>query len=97
MYLKRKSFAFNSDRPGAGGEDGRDIFERALKTVDVTFQVGGHELGLRAWGFNGRHFPGGGEWRDSCGLCLRCCPGLFFWCYSLRQFALRLSFVPQTD
>ncbi|KAI8476659.1 MAG: magnesium protoporphyrin chelatase [Monoraphidium minutum] len=38
MYLKRKSFAFNSDRPGAGGEDGRDIFERALKTVDVTFQ-----------------------------------------------------------
>jgi magnesium chelatase subunit H len=39
MYLKRKSFAFNSDRPGAGGEDGRDIFERALKTVDLTFQV----------------------------------------------------------
>lgn len=38
MYLKRKSFAFNSDRPGAGGEDGRDIFERALKTVDLTFQ-----------------------------------------------------------
>ncbi|GBF93905.1 magnesium chelatase subunit H [Raphidocelis subcapitata] len=38
MYLKRKSFAFNSDRPGAGGEEGRDIFERALKTVDVTFQ-----------------------------------------------------------
>ena len=38
MYIKRKSFAFNSDRPGAGGEDGRDIFERAMKTVDVTFQ-----------------------------------------------------------
>jgi hypothetical protein len=38
MYLKRKSFAFNSDRPGAGGEEGRDIFERALKTVDLTFQ-----------------------------------------------------------
>ncbi|WIA33976.1 hypothetical protein OEZ86_007071 [Tetradesmus obliquus] len=38
MYLKRKSFAFNSDRPGAGGEEGREIFERALKTVDVTFQ-----------------------------------------------------------
>jgi magnesium chelatase subunit H len=38
MYLKRKSFAFNSDRPGAGGEDARDTFERALKTVDVTFQ-----------------------------------------------------------
>jgi magnesium chelatase subunit H len=38
MYIKRKSFAFNSDRPGAGGEEGRDIFERAMKTVDVTFQ-----------------------------------------------------------
>lgn len=38
MYVKRKSFAFNSDRPGAGGEDGRDIFETAMKTVDVTFQ-----------------------------------------------------------
>lgn len=38
MYLKRKSFAFNSDRPGAGGEEGREIFERALKTVDATFQ-----------------------------------------------------------
>ena len=54
MYLKRKSFAFNSDRPGAGGEDGRDIFERALKTVDVTFQVRGGRAGgggaaVRAW------------------------------------------------
>jgi magnesium chelatase subunit H len=38
MYLKRKSFAFNSDRPGAGGEEARDIFERSMKTVDVTFQ-----------------------------------------------------------
>ncbi len=38
MYVSRKSFAFNSDRPGAGGEEGRDIFERAMKTVDVTFQ-----------------------------------------------------------
>lgn len=38
MYLKRKSFSFNSDRPGAGGEESRDIFERAMKTVDVTFQ-----------------------------------------------------------
>lgn len=38
MYLKRKSFAFNSDRPGAGGEEGRDVFEAAMKTVDVTFQ-----------------------------------------------------------
>lgn len=39
MYLKRKSFAFNSDRPGVGGEMQRDIFETAMKTVDVTFQV----------------------------------------------------------
>ena len=38
MYLKRKSFAFNSDRPGAGGEANRDVFEAAMKTVDVTFQ-----------------------------------------------------------
>lgn len=38
MYLKRKSFAFNSDRPGAGGEAQRDVFERAMKTVSVTFQ-----------------------------------------------------------
>ncbi|PNH11098.1 Magnesium-chelatase subunit ChlH, chloroplastic [Tetrabaena socialis] len=38
MYLKRKSFAFNSDRPGAGGEMQRDVFETAMKTVDVTFQ-----------------------------------------------------------
>ena len=39
MYMKRKSFAFNSDRPGAGGEMQRDVFESAMKTVDVTFQV----------------------------------------------------------
>ena len=38
MYLARKSFAFNSDAPGAGMMESRDIFERALKTVDVTFQ-----------------------------------------------------------
>ncbi|KAG2440917.1 hypothetical protein HXX76_003770 [Chlamydomonas incerta] len=38
MYLKRKSYAFNSDRPGAGGEMQRDVFETAMKTVDVTFQ-----------------------------------------------------------
>ncbi|GAX72580.1 hypothetical protein CEUSTIGMA_g36.t1 [Chlamydomonas eustigma] len=38
MYMKRKSFAFNSDRPGAGGEMQRDVFESAMKTVDVTFQ-----------------------------------------------------------
>lgn len=39
MYLSRKSFAFNSDRPGAGGEANRDGFEAAMKTVDATFQV----------------------------------------------------------
>jgi len=38
MYLKRKSFAFNSDRPGAGGEEARAIFEKSMATVDVTFQ-----------------------------------------------------------
>merc|ERR1712157_257735 len=38
MYLKRKSFAFNSDKPGAGMDSSRDIFEKALSTVDVTFQ-----------------------------------------------------------
>eukprot|EP00887_Chlorella_sp_A99_P003735 scaffold7.g3735.t1 len=38
MYLSRKSFAFNSDRPGAGGEVARDVFASAMKTVDVTFQ-----------------------------------------------------------
>lgn len=37
MYLKRKSFAFDSDNPGMMGED-RRIFESALKTAEVTFQ-----------------------------------------------------------
>jgi magnesium chelatase subunit H len=37
MYLRRKSFAFNSDNPGMMDES-RQIFETALKTVDVTFQ-----------------------------------------------------------
>merc|ERR1712137_1202981 len=38
MYLSRKSFAFNSDKPGAGLQENRDSFERALKTVDASFQ-----------------------------------------------------------
>ena len=38
MYMSRKSFAFNSDRPGAGGEANREAFVTAMKTVDVTFQ-----------------------------------------------------------
>ena len=37
MYLKRKSFAFNSDNPGMMDQS-RDLLESALKTVDVTFQ-----------------------------------------------------------
>jgi magnesium chelatase subunit H len=38
MYMSRKSFAFNSDRPGAGGEANREAFVSAMKKVDVTFQ-----------------------------------------------------------
>ena len=38
MYMKRKSYAFNSDRPGAGGEERRDVFEKSMGTVDMTFQ-----------------------------------------------------------
>ena len=38
MYLKRKSYSFNSDRPGAGGEENRELFEKALGTATVTFQ-----------------------------------------------------------
>ena len=37
MYLKRKSFAFNSDNPGVM-EDNRQVFEASLKTAEVTFQ-----------------------------------------------------------
>jgi magnesium chelatase subunit H len=37
MYLKRKSFAFDSDNPGIMKE-GRDVFESSLKSADVTFQ-----------------------------------------------------------
>jgi magnesium chelatase subunit H len=37
MYLSRKGFAFNSDNPGVM-DDSRQMFETALKTVDVTFQ-----------------------------------------------------------
>merc|ERR1712137_316206 len=38
MYLSRRSFAFDSDTPGAGMSESREIFKSALKTVDVTFQ-----------------------------------------------------------
>eukprot|EP00899_Mesostigma_viride_P029163 jgi/Mesvir1/9431/Mv14616-RA.5 len=38
MYLARKSFAFDSDNPGRGGIERRDVFESALKKVDMTFQ-----------------------------------------------------------
>jgi magnesium chelatase subunit H len=37
MYLKRKSFAFNSDNPGMM-DNAREIFETSLKTAEVTFQ-----------------------------------------------------------
>ena len=37
MYLKRKSFAFNSDNPGVMDQS-RGLFESSLKTADVTFQ-----------------------------------------------------------
>ncbi|KZV36355.1 magnesium-chelatase subunit ChlH, chloroplastic-like [Dorcoceras hygrometricum] len=38
MYLSRKSFAFDSDAPGAGMTEKRNIFEMALSTADATFQ-----------------------------------------------------------
>ncbi|PKA62593.1 Magnesium-chelatase subunit ChlH, chloroplastic [Apostasia shenzhenica] len=38
MYLSRKSFAFDSDSPGAGMTERRKIFEMALSTADATFQ-----------------------------------------------------------
>merc|ERR1711904_277363 len=38
MYTNRKSFAFNSDRPGAGMEQNQEVFKSALKKVDATFQ-----------------------------------------------------------
>lgn len=38
MYLSRKSFAFDSDAPGAGMREQRKTFELALATADATFQ-----------------------------------------------------------
>ncbi|MBE9079375.1 magnesium chelatase subunit H [Romeria aff. gracilis LEGE 07310] len=37
MYLKRKSFAFNSDNPGLMDQS-RELLESSLKTAEVTFQ-----------------------------------------------------------
>jgi magnesium chelatase subunit H len=37
MYLRRKSFAFNSDNPGVM-DNSRGLFEAALKTAEATFQ-----------------------------------------------------------
>eukprot|EP00172_Hildenbrandia_rubra_P001173 Plantae.Rhodophyta-Hildenbrandia_rubra.ctg173.p1 GENE.Plantae.Rhodophyta-Hildenbrandia_rubra.ctg173~~Plantae.Rhodophyta-Hildenbrandia_rubra.ctg173.p1 ORF type:complete len:1372 (+),score=252.95 Plantae.Rhodophyta-Hildenbrandia_rubra.ctg173:7089-11204(+) len=37
MYLNRKGFAFNSDKPGVM-EVNQSMFEKSLSTVDVTFQ-----------------------------------------------------------
>ncbi len=46
MYLKRKSFVFNSDNPGVM-DDNRQVFESALKTADATFQnLDSSEIGL---------------------------------------------------
>ncbi|KAE9455957.1 hypothetical protein C3L33_12129, partial [Rhododendron williamsianum] len=38
MYLSRKSFAFDSDAPGVGMTEKRQVFEMALSTADATFQ-----------------------------------------------------------
>lgn len=38
MYLSRKSFAFDSDTPGAGMMEKRQVFEMALSTAEATFQ-----------------------------------------------------------
>ncbi|KAL5719719.1 magnesium chelatase [Ranunculus cassubicifolius] len=38
MYLSRKSFAFDSDSPGVGMTEKRQIFEMSLSTADATFQ-----------------------------------------------------------
>jgi len=38
MYVSRKSFAFNSDRPGAGMETNEEVFKASMATVDATFQ-----------------------------------------------------------
>eukprot|EP00252_Welwitschia_mirabilis_P014376 TRINITY_DN315_c0_g1_i2.p1 TRINITY_DN315_c0_g1~~TRINITY_DN315_c0_g1_i2.p1 ORF type:complete len:810 (-),score=126.48 TRINITY_DN315_c0_g1_i2:289-2718(-) len=38
MYLSRKSFAFDSDKPGAGMKESKQVFEMALSTADATFQ-----------------------------------------------------------
>ncbi|CAD6261781.1 unnamed protein product [Miscanthus lutarioriparius] len=38
MYLSRKSFAFDSDAPGADMKEKRKAFELALATADATFQ-----------------------------------------------------------
>ncbi|KAF9593289.1 hypothetical protein IFM89_021045 [Coptis chinensis] len=38
MYLSRKSFAFDSDSPGVGMTEKRQVFEMALSTADATFQ-----------------------------------------------------------
>ncbi|KAM7270306.1 hypothetical protein ACFE04_029520 [Oxalis oulophora] len=38
MYLSRKSFAFDSDAPGVGMSEKRQVFEMALSTADATFQ-----------------------------------------------------------
>eukprot|EP01018_Ginkgo_biloba_P038819 Gb_06427 [translate_table: standard] len=38
MYVTRKSFAFDSDTPGAGMRENKKVFEMALSTAEATFQ-----------------------------------------------------------
>lgn len=38
MYVSRKSFAFDSDAPGAGMKENKKVFEMALSTAEATFQ-----------------------------------------------------------
>ncbi|MFS7924505.1 putative magnesium chelatase [Helianthus anomalus] len=38
MYLSRKSFALDSDTPGAGMSEKRKLFEMALSAAEATFQ-----------------------------------------------------------
>lgn len=38
MYVSRKSFAFDSDAPGAGMKENKQAFEMALSTAEATFQ-----------------------------------------------------------
>lgn len=38
MYVSRKSFTFDSDAPGTGMKENKQVFEMALSTAEATFQ-----------------------------------------------------------